>query len=601
MASKPDELTPMMRQYRRIRSELPEDTLLLFRLGDFYEMFFDDAKTAAPILGVALTRRAGVPMCGVPYHALDSYLAKLVRAGRQAAICEPVEDPALAKGIVRREVARVVTPGTVIEDTILDAARNNYLAAIHEAETGLFGLALLDLSTGDFSVEEVRGGDALRDHLRRYAPSECLVGAEQREHGDLGGILRAATLPAVTAIESWTLQQDSARQELLRHFRVHSLDGFGCEHLPALIGAAGALLHHVREELRRPVSHVRALHVRQAGDCLLLDESTCANLDLIPLRGRAPENTLLGVLDNTRTPMGARLLRAWLLRPLSSLAAIGRRHEAVACFCGTRTALTAFREALGEIRDLERLIARIGSGQGNARDLRALATSLQAMPAIQETLRAVSDGLVQELAGQMQPLPELAGELLRGLVEAPPIGLKDGGMIQPGYNAQLDELRQMAGDGHAWLARYQAQEQERTGIKTLKVRHNKVFGFYIEVSKGQSDNVPANYERRQTLVGAERFITPELKDYEQRIFGAQDRSRALEYEIFCALRDRASAQTAAIQETAAALAGLDALASLADRALALGYTRPEMHEGDELIIREGRHPVIEQLPDAERF
>jgi DNA mismatch repair protein MutS len=601
MAAKSDELTPMMRQYRRIRDELPADVLLLFRMGDFYEMFFEDAKAAAPVLGVTLTQRAGTPMCGVPYHALDAYLAKLVRAGRKAAICEQMEDPATAKGIVRREIARVVTPGTVIEDAILDAGRNNYLAALHRAAPGVYGLALFDLSTGDFSVEEIAGDDALRDTLRRQAPSECLVGTEQREAPGLAALLRDAAIPAITGVEDWTFQHDVARETLLRHFCVHSLDGYGCERRPALIGAAGALLHHVRDELRRSVGHVRSLQVRQAGDSLLLDETTCANLDLIPLRGRSAEATLLGVMDNTRTPMGARLLRNWLVRPPCSLPLITRRHDAVECFFKTRTVLNALREQLSEVRDLERLIARIGSGQGNGRDLRALATSLQAVPALCAQLAPIDDSLILSLAGRLHPLPELVVLLLRGLVDTPPLALKEGGLIREGYNTQLDELRQMSGDGHLWLARYQASEQERTGIKNLKVRHNRVFGFYIEISKGQLAQAPENYERRQTLVNAERFITPELKDYEQRIFGAQDRACALEYELFGELRERAAAETAAVQETAAAVAALDVLASLADRALALGYVRPVMHAGAELEIVAGRHPVIEQLPDAERF
>ena len=602
MTAARDNLTPMMRQYRRIRESLPPDVLLLFRMGDFYEMFFEDAQAAAPVLGVALTHRAGAPMCGVPYHALDAYLAKLVRAGRKAAICDQMEDPATAKGIVRREVTRVVTPGTVIEDAILDAARNNYLAALHQPDPGRYGLALLDLSTGDFTVEELAGDEALRDALRRQAPSECLVGREQREHPALAALLREAAIPAVTSVDDWTFHHDVAREELLRHFRVHSLDGYGCEGRPALTGAAGALLHHVREELRRAVGHIRSLQVRQPGDSLLLDETTVANLDLVPVRGRPAEATLLGVLDNTRTPMGARLLRRWLLRPPCAIETITRRHDAVEHLCTERSLLNALREPLADVRDLERLIARIGSGQGNGRDLRALATSLEAVPRLACPLAgAPGASLLQDAARRLHPLPALAERLLRGLVDTPPLALKEGGLIREGFHAPLDELRQMAGEGHAWLARYQAEEQERTGIRTLKVRHNRIFGFYIEISKSQLAQVPANYERRQTLVGAERFITPELKDYEQRIFGAQDRACALEYELFCELRDAAAAETAAIQETAAAVAELDVLAALADRALALGYTRPAMHAGDELAVDGGRHPVIEQLPDAERF
>ncbi len=594
-----EELTPMMRQYRRIKSELPEGVILLFRLGDFYEMFFDDAREAAPILGVALTQRTGMPMCGVPYHALDAYLAKLIRAGKKAAICDQMEDPSQAKGIVRREVTRVVTPGTVTEDEILDAARNNYLAALY-AGKGI-GLALLDLSTGVFTVEEVADEAALIENLRRYAPSECLVGSGQRSDPRLAGALAADAAGAVTEVEDWTLEYDCAYDRLLRHFRVHSLQGYGCEGQPALVCPAGALLHYVNEELRHNVGHVRALQVRLADDFLMLDESTCVNLDLVPSKGKPQEVTLLGVLNSTQTPMGARLLRAWLVRPLRQAAAIGARLDAVECLTKARLLLNDLREKLAGVRDLERLIARIDSGRGNARDVKALAVSLLPVPSIRERLERTDNALLCEVAARLHPLPELVDLIHAAIADTPAVGLKDGGLIRPGYNAELDELRGLASEGHAWLAKYQAAEQERTGIKTLKVRHNKVFGFYIEVSKGQSGAVPPEYERRQTLVGAERYITPELKEYEQKIFGAQERSTAMEFELFCEVRDQVVAQTAAIQETANALAQLDVLASLADRALALGYVRPAIAEGDALEIRDGRHPVIEQLPDAEQF
>jgi DNA mismatch repair protein MutS len=599
MAEKTEELTPMMRQYRRIKDELSDGVLLLFRLGDFYELFFEDARVAAPILGVALTHRVGVPMCGVPHHALDSYLAKLIRAGRKAAVCEQMEDPAAAKGIVRREVTRVVTPGTVTEENILESGRNNYLAAI--CKGGAWGLALLDLSTGEFSVEEVPGPDALRDLLRRVAPSECLVGTDQQADPAVAGVLAAAGIAAVTPVEEWTLSHDAAYDLLVRHFAVHSLAGYGCEGRAVLVGAAGALLHYVREELHHAVGHIRSLHVRQAGDFLALDDSTCTNLDLLPGRGKPAHATLLGVLDGTRTPMGARLLRGWLLRPLRRAEAINARLDAVGCLVRQRGVLDALRTQLGEVRDLERLIARIDAGRGNGRDLQALARSLAPVPIIRERLAAPGDPLLAEVAGRLQPLPELVELIDRAIAETPAIGLKDGGIIRPGYSPELDELLRLGSEGHAWLAQYQAQEQERTGLKTLKVRHNRVFGYYIEVSKGQAGAVPPEYERRQTLVNAERFITPELKEYEQRIFGARDRAVALEYELFCALRDQVVAHAAAIQATADALAHLDALAALADRALALGYVRPEIHDGDELLIEEGRHSVIEQLPDAERF
>ena len=594
-----EELTPMMRQYRRIKAELPDGVILLFRLGDFYEMFFEDARAAAPILGVALTQRAGTPMCGVPYHAIDAYLAKLIRAGKKAAICDQMEDPSQAKGIVRREVTRVVTPGTVTEDEILDAARNNYLAALYAGKA--LGLALLDLSTGAFTVEAVSDAAALSELLKRYAPSECLIGREALADPRVQRVRAAGALETVTDIDDWTFEYDCACDRLLRHFQVHSLEGYGCEGAAELVGPAGALLRYVNEELRHAVGHVRTLHVRHADAFLTLDENTCVNLDLIPQRGKPQEVTLLGVLNNTQTPMGARLLRAWLIRPLRQAPAIAARLDAVECLTRQRLVLNDLREKLAQVRDLERLIARIDSGRGNARDLRALAASLLPVPALRERLEQTPDALLRETSALLHPLPELVALIERAIADEPAAGLKDGGIIRSGYCAELDELRALASEGHDWLAKYQAGEQERTGIKTLKVRHNKVFGYYIEVSKGQAGAVPPEYERRQTLVNAERFITPELKSYEQKIFGAQERSTAMEFELFCALREQVVAHTAAVQETADALAQADVLGSLADRALALGYVRPEITENDILEIRDGRHPVIEQLPDAEQF
>ena len=594
-----EELTPMMRQYRRIKAELPEGVILMFRLGDFYEMFFDDARAAAPILGVALTQRGGTPMCGVPYHAIDAYLAKLIRAGQKAAICDQMEDPAQAKGIVRREVTRVVTPGTVTEDDILDAARNNYLAALY-ADKGL-GLALLDLSTGEFTVEAADDGATLIEHLKRYAPSECLIGSEQKNDPRLRPVYLSGAAGTLTEIDDWAFEYDCAYDRLIRHFRVHSLEGYGCERQAALVCPAGALLHYVHEELRHNIAHIHALNVRHADAFLTLDENTCVNLDLIPQRGKPQEATLLGVLNNTQTPMGARLLRTWLLRPLRQARAINARLDTVDGFCRQRLLLNDLREKLTSVRDLERLIARIGTGRGNARDVKALASSLLPVPAIRDRMASAASDLLREISAHLHPLPDLVALIDAAIADTPAAGLKDGGIIRQGYNAELDELRALASEGHAWLAKYQSSEQERTGIKTLKVRHNKVFGFYIEVSKGQTAAVPPEYERRQTLVNAERYITPELKDYEQKIFGAQDRSTAMEFELFCAVRDRVVAETSSIQETADALAQLDVLASLADRALALGYVRPQITENDTLDIRDGRHPVIEQLPDAEQF
>ena len=596
----PDTPTPMMRQYRRIKGALAPGVILFFRLGDFYEMFYDDAVVAAPILDIALTRRNDYPMCGVPYHAADAYLAKLIRAGRKVAICEQVEDPAEAKGIVRREVTRIVTPGTVTEDNILDAKRNNFLAGVTRAGDR-FGLALLDVSTGLFQGEESGDPGALRDALQQFAPPECVVPSALADDPGLQEALRGLRSVQVTPGEDWTFAADTAQDFLVRHFGVHSLAGYGCANRAALVGAAGGVLYYVKEDLHHQVSHVRALRVRDAQDYLVLDETTCANLDLVPAPGREAATTLLRALDQTRTAMGGRMLRDWVLRPLARREGIVARHDAVGTFCADRALLHELREMLGSVRDLERLVARLGAGSGNARDVLSVGQSLTCLPALRKRLAGNPVALLAALCADIHPLPELAGLIEQAIADEPPVTVREGGLIREGYDENLDSLRHAAQEGRQWLARYQAREQERTGIKTIKVRHNKVFGYYIEVSKGQSNNVPDDYTRKQTLVNAERFITPELKEHENRIMGAHDKAVALEYELFVKVRDAVVAETASLQATARALAALDALMSLADRALAMHYVRPVMTDGDGLHIKQGRHPVVEQMPDAERF
>ncbi len=616
-----DPITPMMSQYRRIKAELPPGTILFFRLGDFYEMFFEDAVEASRILDIALTKRQKVPMCGVPHHTYETYLARLIRAGKKVAICDQVEDPATAQGIVRREVTGILTPGAVLTDQILDRNRNNYLAGLYETG-GLFGLALLDLSTGAFQAEETSDPETLRDSLLRLTPTECVLPAEASR--DPASSLRALLnqLPAlmVSPYDDWTFEYETAHDTLLHHFKVQSLECFGGEGHPAIIGAAGGMVHYVSNALRRNLAHVQRLCIRNPGDFLIMDEATRSNLDLVASRslpsvslpggsGRSDGDgrsdgtatTLLGVLDSTKTPMGGRLLREWVLRPLTRLEAIKDRHDAVEAFCKTRTLLRDLREALEQVRDMERIMARLGAGTGNARDIRALTQSLAILP----TARAlVADSPVRSLAALAQtilPQPELVELVEKAIVDEPPISIKEGGLIRHGYHAELDTLRDAATQGRNWLAEYQAREQQRTGIKTLKVRHNKIFGYYIEVSKGQSANVPADYARKQTLVNAERFITPELKTYETKIFGAQDHAMALEYDLFLEVRDTLVRATESIQASAQALAQLDVLAALADRALALRYTRPVMIQTSALTIRDGRHPVVEQMPGADRF
>ena len=592
-------LTPMMRQYRRIKSELPEGVILFFRLGDFYEMFFDDAKRAAPVLDIALTKRNGVPMCGVPHHAVESYLAKMVRAGLKVAICDQVEEAGASKGIVRREVERIVTPGTVTGEEQLSSSENNFMLSVYESG-GRTGVALLDLSTGLFFAEELQSADQLRDSAARHNPSECLVAEEQAAKGRIAEVLRNCVGEKVTLCEDWPFEYDTARDTLVRHFGVHSLEGMGCEGNAAVAGAAGGLLYHVREELRRNVDHVRSFSVRASGDRLVLDETTIRNLNLVPRQGDGGAS-LLKVLDATRTAMGARKLRQWLLVPQAGLAGVTARHDAVQRFYDDRGLLAALRDGCSEVRDLERLITRIGSGSGNARDLRAIGRSLACVPALKALFAGEKLPLLKELAAALVELPAIVELIESTIVEEPPLAVKEGGVIREGCSQELDELRNIAVSGRKWLAEYQAREQARTGIKNIKVRHNRVHGYYIEISKGQLENVPEEYERRQTLVNAERFVTPELKEYEDKIIGAQDRANALEYEMFSGIRDKVAAETGSIQATADAIGALDVLASLADRALALGYVRPKMVDGDELRIIEGRHPVIEQIPDSERF
>lgn len=596
--------TPMMQQYRRIRNDLPEDTLLFFRMGDFYEMFFDDAKVASSVLDIALTRRQGVPMCGVPYHSSESYLSRLIRAGRKVAICEQMEDPSQTKGIVRREVTRVVTPGTVLEEQVLDSRRNNYLAGL-AVNPGGCGMALIDLSTGAFWMEESEGPDALRENLARYLPSECIVPSEKRDDPVVAGILAAVPGTTVTAYEDWTFDYDAAHDHLLRHFKVHSLDGFGVSGAAPGVGAAGAVLHYVSQQLRRPLDHVRQIRVRNPAAYMLLDDATIRNLDLVESSspsapGGAPAS-VLGVLDSTRTAMGGRLLRDWLLRPLNGAGEIEQRLDAVEALTRSRAPLHDLREALAEVKDLERLIARLNAGTGSARDVRALGRSLAALPAVVEKASLVEAPMLAELRGAIALLPELVALIDRAIVDEPPYALRDGGVIRTGYHAELDSLREASTKGKNWLAEMQAREQERTGIKTLKVRHNKVFGYYIEISKSYTDQVPAEYQRKQTLVNAERYITPELKEYENKILGAQERAIQLEAELFQELRGEVTGKTVEIQHTAGALARLDVLAALAERAVALRYVRPAFNREGRIHLREGRHPVIETLPQAERF
>ena len=579
------ELTPMMRQYLAIKREVPPGAIVMFRLGDFYEMFGEDAIVASPILGATLTHRGDQPMCGVPYHALNAYLAKLIRAGKTAALCDQVEDPKTAKGLVRREVTRIVTPGTVTEDGLLDETANNYVAAV----SGL-GLALLDLSTGEFVVEQFPSPAKLDETLARDAPAEMLQATDENR---------------------WTFSADAAFDCLTRHFKVLSLDGFGLTGKADLISAAGALLYYVGTTLHHSLAHVRTVRLRQSDDALVLDSGTLRHLQLLPTEGVAKAASLLGVLDVTKTPMGARTLRGWIARPLARAADVNARLDAVQAFVDDRAALAQLRGLLTGVRDLERLVAKVDSGRANPRDLKGLAASLRPIPEIltrlgdmrdeSDTRPQVSQAPLAAHVKGLSPQPDVVSLIDRAIAEDPPVMLSDGGFIASGHSAELDELRQTATEGRQWIAEFQAREQQRTGIAKLKVKHVPAFGFLIEIPKASVAQAPADYIRRQTLTTGERYVTPELKEYEQKMLGAHDRAVALEQRLYRDILATIAAKTVEIQEASLALGALDATLALADRALAAGYVRPEVDASDVLEIVDGRHPVVEQLPDAEPF
>ncbi|MGN0877588.1 MAG: DNA mismatch repair protein MutS [Kiritimatiellia bacterium] len=563
----------MQRQYLALKREVPAGAILMFRLGDFYEMFGEDAVIAAPILGATLTRRGIQPMCGVPHHALNAYLAKLIRAGKTAALVDQVEDPKTAKGLVRREITRIVTPGTVTEDGLLDETANNWVAAVSN-----LGLALLDLSTGEFCVESFDSQEKLDEALERYRPAELLQPNEDNQ---------------------WTFSLEAAYDCLTRHFKVMSLDGFGLTGRNDLISAAGALLQYVGPTLRHSLDHVRKVAIRQSDDGLVLDAGTVRHLQLLPGGEVTKDASLLGVLDVTKTPMGARTMRNWIARPLARATDINARLDAVGAFVNDRSALAALRQLLTGVRDLERLIQKVDSGRANPRDLRALATSLRPIPDIKSQIATIPP--LNTYHSSLIAEPSLVDLIDRAIADEPPVMLTDGGFIAPGYNGELDELRTIATEGHRWLAEYQAREQARTGIAKLKVKHVSTFGFVIEIPKGAVAMAPADYERRQTLTTGERYTTPELKEYERKVLGAQERAVAIEQRLYREILETIAAKTVEVQETAVALGGLDAILSLADRALAAGYVRPTIDDSDVLDIRDGRHPIVEQLPDAEPF
>ena len=581
-----------------------QDAILFFRMGDFYEMFFDDAKEASQLLGLTLTARnhgkttGAVPLAGVPHHAMEGYLAKLIQLGRKVAICEQVEDPKQAKGVVKRDVVQVVSPGTALSDAMLDQQRNNFLVGLCPHPDRI-GLACIDLSTGDFTLDEVELS-GLADELESLAPAELLIAAG----ADDAWIKQLqTTLPrvALSRIDDWHFAADTAYETLTNQFQVQSLKGFGCEGMDAAIRAGGATVAYLRDNQRGAVEHINRLQRKHREDFALIDATAQRNLELLANQQDGDRaNSLLEVLDRTRTPMGARLLRQWMIQPLKEPSQIEARLEAVDQLLGHREDRRTLRQLLEQVGDLERLMARICCQRANGRDMVALAHSLAVAPAIGSTLASVHSPLLQQLRNEGLPdVSALVDEIHGSLVDEPPATLTEGSLIRDGYNDQVDELRQIASGGKDYIARLQTTERERTGIGSLKIGYNQVFGYYIEITKANVDKAPEEYHRKQTLTNAERYITPELKEYEEKVIGAEDRLKDLENELFLQLRDRAAAWTPQVQQLARTLARIDVLASFTEAAESESYVRPEIDDNGQIDIRDGRHPVVErQLRDG---
>ena len=588
------ELTPGMRQYMDAKRSLAKDTLLMFRMGDFYEMFFEDAKIASSLMNVVLTSRAGAPLCGVPYKAVRLYIPKLLAAGYKVALADQLEDARFAKGLVKRDITEVITPGTLMEDSMLDDRRSNYLAAILPSK-GRWGLATLELTTGEFRLAEI-APESLDSELTRLKPAETLAPASILERWQLEGFPKEVPRNLNwTSLEDWHFDIEVCRKDMLRHFQVASLDGFGCRGYETAIGAAGAILHYACTNLRKDAANITRISAYQPEDCLVLDRISQRNLELVePIFTGEKNNTLLSVMDETVTPMGARMLREWLLRPLNNLHDILERQDAVDDLFSHPMLLGELREMLAAIRDIERTITRLAVGSNaSARDLLVLKRGLEMVPGLRTLLSDASAQLLHNEADELEELPELTELIGRAIVDEPPATIHDGGIFREGFNQELDTLRHASTEGKDWIAQYQLQEQQRTGIKSLKVRFNKVFGYFIEVSKSFLDIVPQEYIRKQTIVNGERFITPELKEIEDKVLGSDEKSQALEYELFQELRQRVCTHLQQIQKTARAVAAVDCLGSLAQVAIQYNYVRPEVVEETVLDIRDGRHPVLD--------
>jgi len=597
-------LTPMMRQYLGIKKEYA-DAILFFRLGDFYEMFFDDAHEAAKILHITLTSRGyskgkKVPMCGIPHHAADNYISRLIKSGKKVAICEQIEDPVPGKKIVERSVSRVITPGTFIAEGKIEDAVNNYILSLN-SDGDNFGLAYADISTGEFRVTELSNKEDLFSELYKISPSECLVPESLSKADDFSQI-RDIDLGVVTKNEDWIFDSKLSFQDIKRHFEVESLEGFGCGEMPLALGAAGALLKYLEDTQKKTLSNIDVISTYHVDKFLGMDRNTHRHLELVQNNEDFSEkNTLLSMLDKTRTPMGKRKLKRWILNPLLEVEKIRERLDSVDYFYNANVLRNEMRALLSEIYDVERLSNKVSLGTANARDMNTLAFSLKNIKKLKDTPEGFISNCFEEIFSGLGDFEDVTEWIDKCLEEDPPVALKEGGLIKSGYDREVDDLMEIVSGGKDWVASLQKSEIERTGINSLKVGFNKVFGYYIEVTKSNIKHVPEDYMCKQTLVNAERFITKELKEKEAKIIGSEEHLKNVEYNIFCKLREKVGKEIERLKKTADNVAKIDVLAALAEAAVVNGYSRPKVNEGRSLRILEGRHPVLEKVLKGKEF
>ena len=597
-------ITPMLKQYLSIKKEY-DDAILFYRMGDFYEMFFEDAEVASGILEITLTSRnkkdeVPVPMCGVPYRAAKGYIARLIEKGMRVAICDQVEDPSLAKGLVKREVVRVVTPGMIVEDDFLDEKTNNFILSIN-ASNGVLGISYLDISTGIFRVAESADPDMITDEMLRISPSEMLVPDSVEVNPIYRSVLRSFPEKSVGHLDEKVFDFAKSRRRILEQFNTISLEGFGCEHLKAGVGAAGALLYYVKETQKQDLAHLKGLETYSLDHFLIIDDNSCKNLELLRnIRTGGRQGSLLNILDTTVTAMGGRLMKNWLRYPLLDARAIESRLDAVSEAVSDMDTTREIRAGFKSVFDLQRIAGRIAMGHSNARDLLALKRSLTALPPIRVLLERFTSDLFQWEV-DLDPLNALADVLEQAIREDAPPTINEGGIIKKGFHDELDELIDISRNGKGYLAKLEVEQRASTGINSLKVRYNKVFGYYIEIPKTQTHAVPPEYVRKQTLVNAERYITEELKDFETKVLNAEEKRATLEYGLFNDIRNRVMAHNTAIQQSADFIARVDCLLGLAETADRNNYHRPEINPDGRMEIEEGRHPVIEKMIEGERF